>query len=104
VHSVLKGQYEEVLALNSILNRKLDESRRETNAYREQLRLHEKRATMTKDRDMDLLDQQLNQVSYRLKKWNRRLWEPLLLRLDRRPKSEMWEYTRGNENALTHCS
>lgn len=43
--------------LNSILNRKLDESRKEKNAYTEQLRLHEERATITKDRDDDLLVQ-----------------------------------------------
>lgn len=57
VHSVLKRQYEEVLALNSILNRRLDESRRETDAYREHFRLHEERTTITKGRDIDLLDQ-----------------------------------------------
>ena len=58
VQSVLKRQYEEVLALNSILNRKLDESEREKDAYTEQLRLlHVERATITEDTDMDLLAQ-----------------------------------------------
>jgi hypothetical protein len=57
VQSVLRRQYDEVLALNSILNRKLDESRRETDNYREQLRMHEERTTIIMDKDMDLLDQ-----------------------------------------------
>ena len=54
---VLRKQYEEVLALNSILNRKLDECRKEKNVYMEQLRLHKERATMPKDKDEDLLVQ-----------------------------------------------
>jgi hypothetical protein len=58
VQSVLKRQYEEVLALNSILNRKLDESRREKDAYMEQLRLlHVERTSITKDRETNLLAQ-----------------------------------------------